>query len=190
MILDLLRAVLAWYDMALAVTGIERIAVIENQPGWRYDVYVLGPPPTMPGPSEVADASEEEISKALADSEKLFQAGFRPQAIAAAWAALESAMRHKLRTMGDEAGWGTSPRTMLNELVSSGVLSQGEFRDLEGISRLRNIIVHGFSAPETGYGAVTFLSDIARRLLAESKQPAPVHWTDLNMLSAGCRRAA
>jgi hypothetical protein len=151
--------------------------IIENQPGWRYDVFVLGPSPPMPARRDVADASQEEISKALADSEKLFHAGFKPQAVIAAWAALESAMRHKLRTMGDEAGWGTSPQTMLNDLVSSGVLSQGEFRDLEGISRLRNIIVHGFSAPETsyGYGAVSLLSGIARRLLAESKQPAPVH---------------
>jgi HEPN domain-containing protein len=146
---------------------------IENQPGWRYDVFVLGPPPPVPGPSEVADASEEEISRALADSERLLEAGFRPQAITSAWAALESAMRHKLRAMGDDAGWGTSPGTMLNELVSSGVLSRGEFRDLEGISRARNMIVHGFSAPETGHGAVTFVSDIARRLLAESKQAAP-----------------
>ena len=41
------------------------------------------------------------------------------------------------------------------------------------------MIVHGFSAPETGHGAVTFVSDIARRLLAESKQAAPARSSGL-----------
>jgi hypothetical protein len=143
--------------------------IIQNQPGWRYDVFVLGPPPPAPEPREVADASEEEIARTLTDSERLYQAGFAPQAVLSGWAALESAMRHKLRAMGDKAGWGTSSRAMLNELVSSGVLSPGEFRDLEGLSRLRNVIVHGFSVPEIGAGAVAFLADTSRRLLAESK---------------------
>ena len=63
---------------------------------------------------------------------------------------------------------------MLNDLYSSGILSHSEFRDLEGLYRLRNIIVHGFSVPEIGHGAVTFLSDTARRLLEESRPFEPV----------------
>jgi hypothetical protein len=62
---------------------------------------------------------------------------------------------------------------MINELVSSGALSHSEFRDLEGISGLRNIIAHGFSVPDIGAGAVSLLTKTARRLLTESEQVAP-----------------
>jgi hypothetical protein len=143
--------------------------VIEKQPGWRYDVFVLGPAPqAAPENRDAKEPSEREIGGSLDDAERMLQAGFVAQAVIAAWAALESAMRHRLRSQGSEAGWGTSPRTMLNELVSSGAISHRAFRDLEGLFHLRNVIVHGFSAPAVEPGAVQFLVDTARRLLAES----------------------
>jgi len=70
---------------------------------------------------------------------------------------------------GGEAGWGTMPRTMLNELYSSGVISTSALRDLEGLFQVRSAIVHGFSAPAADPGTVRFLVDTARRLLAESE---------------------
>ncbi len=82
-------------------------------------------------------------------------------------------MRHRLRSLGSKAEWGTSPRSMLNELISLGILTHSEFRDLEGLSRLRNIISHGFSVPEIPPSSVSVLVDSARRLLQESKQLAP-----------------
>ena len=57
---------------------------------------------------------------------------------------------------------------MLNELVSSGVLSGSDFRKLEDLSHLRNVIVHGFSVPEIDPGVVPFLTSAARQLMAES----------------------
>jgi hypothetical protein len=143
--------------------------VIEKHRGWRYDVTVLGPPPPAPSPRDVNEASEAEILKALDDAERLVGEGFASQAVLTAWSAFESAMRHRLRALGVDAGYGTSPRSMLNELISAGALSHGEFRDLEGLANLRNIIVHGFSVPEIRPGAVSFLADTTRRLLADSK---------------------
>ena len=58
--------------------------------------------------------------------------------------------------------------SMLNELISWGIISHSDFRDLEGLSRLRNIIVHGFSVPEVGSGVVPFLVSSARRLMEEA----------------------
>ncbi len=147
---------------------------IEKQPGWRYDVFVLAPPPPMTQPRDANDASEAEIQTLIGDSDRLHQAGFAPQAVLTAWAALESAMRHRLRALGVKTQWGISPREMLNDLYSSGILSHSEFRDLEGLFRLRNIIAHGFSLPEIGDGAATFLCDTTRRLLEESKPLEPV----------------
>lgn len=143
--------------------------VTGKQPGWRFDVLVLGPDPqAMLGKRDAKESSVEEIRRSLDEAERMFRAGFVPQSVLAAWAALESAMRHRLRAQGSEAGWGTSPRTMLNELVSVGILSNSDFKDLEGLFQLRNVIVHGFSAPTVEGSAVQFLVDIARQLLEES----------------------
>jgi hypothetical protein len=147
--------------------------VIEKQPGWRYDVFVLGPPPAIADRRDIADLSEGEIYKALDNAERLSQAGFGAPAVLTAWAALESAMRHRLRSLGAKAEWGTSPQSMLNELISLGIVTHSEFRDLEDLSRLRNIIAHGFSVPEIGASTVSLLADTARRMLTESKQLAP-----------------
>jgi hypothetical protein len=148
--------------------------IIENQRGWRYDVFVLGPPAAVPDLPDISDATEVQIEQMLSVADQLSQAGFGPQAVVASSAALESAMRHRLRSIGEKADWGASPRSMLNELVSSGILTHGEFRDLEEVSRLRNMIVHGFAIPEISPDAVPSLARTARRLLVESKQAEPV----------------
>jgi HEPN domain-containing protein len=147
--------------------------IIASQRGWRYDVFVLGPQPPIPASGDITDASDDEIERTLASADHLLLGGFKPQAVLAAWAALESAMRHRLRSVGETAEWGSSPRSMINELVSSGVLTQSDFRDIEELSRLRNIIAHGFSVPEIRPDTVSFLARTARRLLEESKQREP-----------------
>jgi REase_AHJR-like len=150
--------------------------IINSQPGWRFDFAILES--EMPGARELRGAkefSDEDIGKTLSDAEKMIRAEFIHAAVIAAWAGPEAAMRIRLRASGEVAGWGTMSRGMLNDLYSSGVFSQQEFRELERLSQLRNAIVHGFASPVSEAGAVQFLSQTARRLLAESqraKQPA------------------
>ena len=144
--------------------------VIGEQPGWRFDVFLLGSESRpLPDKSEAKEPSEEDIRRALEDVERMLQAGFVQQALIAAWAILEVAMRRRLRAEGEEAGWGSSPRTMLNELYSGGVLQSSDFRDLEGLFQARNAIVHGFTTTVIEDSAVKFLVEIARRLLDESR---------------------
>jgi hypothetical protein len=133
------------------------------------DVFVLGPDsPSLPETREAKEPTEDEIRRSIDDAERMFRAGFAAQSVLAAWATLESAMRRRLQAEGARAGWGTSPRTLLNELFSAGVFNNREFRDLEGLSGLRNVIVHGFSVPDFPPSAVEFLLGVARRLLTES----------------------
>jgi hypothetical protein len=150
--------------------------ITEKQRGWRLDVIVLQSD-IQPMPDQRAKAqepSEEDIRRALVDVEGMLRAGLVQQALVSAWANLEAAMRRRLRAEGERADWGTSPRAMLNELYSSGVLEGSLFRDLEGLFQARSAIVHGFTTPVEN-GAVQVLVDTARRLLEESgavKQPA------------------
>ncbi len=156
-----------------ADSNVPRYAEItDQQPGWRLDLYVLGSDrEPMAGKLAAEEPQEEEVRGHLDAAEEILRAGFVRQSLVAAWAALEAAMRMRLRAGGEEAGWGTSPRTMLNELYSSGILSTSDLRHLESLFQLRSAIVHGFSVPVVEPAAVQFLIDTARRLLAES-QPA------------------
>jgi hypothetical protein len=149
---------------------------MDRQPGWRLDVFVLGPDtPSMPEKRDVQEPAEEDIHRALDDTQRMLKGGYPNQAVIAAWAALEAAMRRRFAAGGKKMPFGTSPRTMLNELFSAGIFSNSVFRDLEGLYQLRNIIVHGFAVPQFPPSSVEFLLNTARQLLEESqqaKQPA------------------
>lgn len=146
--------------------------ITEKQPGWRFDVLVLGP--DQPPVEKVVprEPDEEEIIKELEAANRVMRmdAGLGNLAFVSAWASLEAAMRRRLRAEGEEAGWGSSPRTMLNQLYSSGAISTGELRELEGMSTLRNALVHGF-ATTTGVddSVVMRLVQIARQLLEDAR---------------------
>jgi hypothetical protein len=141
-----------------------------KEPGWRLDLVVLGSEsPQMPSKKDATEPSEEDTRRALGEVERILQAGFTEQALIAAWAVLETAMRRRLRASGEDAGWGLSPRTMINELYSSGVLQSSVVRDLEGLFQLRTAIVHGFTSSGIQSGAVQFLVETARMLLDESR---------------------
>jgi hypothetical protein len=150
--------------------------VIGTQSEWRFDVAVLESEGSMGRNGRAGlEFSGDDIKGVLTDAEHLVGTGFLRPAVITAWAGFEAAMRMRLRAAGGKAGWGSSPRTLLNELYSSGVLSVSEFRQLEKLSDLRNQIVHGFSSPDIDKGIVAFLTATARRLIEESKpakQPA------------------
>jgi hypothetical protein len=150
--------------------------IIENQPGWRFDLFVLGPDSDawVNKRDDVQEPSDNDILRSLDDAERMFHAGFVGQSLIAAWAALESAMRRRLRAQGEEAGWGTSPRTMLNELFSAGDLTNSVFRELEDLFQLRSAIVHGFAPPIVEKNAVELLVQTTKQLLSA---PLPVKQT-------------
>jgi REase_AHJR-like protein len=144
--------------------------ITSTEPGWRFDVFLLGSESQpMPDKKDAKEPSEEDIRRALEDVERILQAGFEQQALIAAWAALESAMRRRLHAEGEEAGWGSSPRTMLNELYSAGALQISDFRRLEGLFQSRSAIVHGFTTPVIERSDVQFLVETTRRFLDESR---------------------
>jgi hypothetical protein len=59
---------------------------------------------------------------------------------------------------------------MLNQLYSSGAISNSVLRKLEGLFQLRNGIAHGFSVPVViDANVVLFVVETARRLLDDSR---------------------
>lgn len=163
-------------DDLAADTNVQRYAeVTGSQPGWRFDFAILESEKPMARELQNArDYSASDIAQSLNEAERLVDLGFSRAAVIAAWAALEAAMRMRLRVAGQEAGWGSVSNQMVKELYSAGDLSPDEFQVITSASQLRNQIVHGFSyeladdqKPDTD---VHLLSDIARRLVSESQQ--------------------
>jgi hypothetical protein len=150
--------------------------VTAKQPRWRFDLFVVGSDDALPKRERPAgEPSEEDIRRALDEAERVLQAGFTAPSFAAAWAALEAAMRWRIRAASGEAGWGTLPQTLLNDLYWTGVIPTSVLRELERLVQARNAFVHGFATPPVDAGAVRFVVDTARRLLAQPqvvKQPA------------------
>jgi hypothetical protein len=144
-----------------------------EQRNWRFDLIVVeGQGPMGRQPAEARDFSADDVVRTLAEAGELARAGFLRPAALSAWAALEAAMRLRLRASGERAGWGTAARVMANELYSSGILSADEFRQIEKFFSVRNEIVHGFASPAPDAVSVQFLTEIARRL-AEESHPQP-----------------
>ncbi len=140
------------------------------QTGWRFDFVVLeGEDPTEPRGREAREFSVDDVDKTMEDAAQMARLGFVRAAVLTAWGALEAAMRIRLRAAHIDVR-GDTPRVMANELYSSGMVSADEFHELQRMYRLRNEIVHGFSSPSPGSEAVSFLSNLADRLLADSQQ--------------------
>jgi uncharacterized protein YutE (UPF0331/DUF86 family) len=159
-----------------ADSNMQRYAeVTGTQPGWRFDFAILEA--ENPVAREVRGAQEfsrDDITRSLDQAGELSRLGYSRFGVIAAWAALEAAMRMRLRAEGQEIGWGSAPRQMLKELYSAGAFSPDEFHQVEGASQLRNQIVHGFASQPTESGkseaaVVELLSDVARRLVSESQ---------------------
>ncbi|HTU18669.1 MAG TPA: hypothetical protein VMG10_11460 [Gemmataceae bacterium] len=144
--------------------------IISAHPGWRYDFVILEAEP--PHARELRGAEElsgEDVLQTLGEAEEMARMRFIRAAVVTAWSGLEAAMRMKLRSSGEKAGWSTTPRELLNELYSSGVLLGEEFSRLERLYAVRSQIVHGFASPTSDAEMVTFMAGLTRRLVDESR---------------------
>jgi hypothetical protein len=160
-------------DELAADSNLTRYAeIIGLQKGWRFDFAILeAENPSSREIDGAADFSEEDIERSFTESSDMVRLGFLRPAVLTAWAGFEAAMRLRLRAAGERAGWGSSPRSMLNELYSNGIISIDEFHKLETLSRVRNQIVHGFiSSLDPEGGSVQFLCEIGHRLIEESQK--------------------
>lgn len=154
-----------------AASDLERYAeVVESQADWRYDLVVLGRQFEPPEEIEGKEPTEQEVRSAVEGIGRMVDAGFLPQAFVAAWSLLEAATRKRVTVERNLTKAGASPRTMLAELYSNGVLSSGDFRDLKGSLAVRNAVVHGFTPPSAlSEAAVQLLVGVTLRLLDEAR---------------------
>ena len=146
-----------------------RIAdAVQGKPGWRYDLIVLG----QPARSEdvVTEASEppaNDILQSIARAEQLTRAGDTAVACLAVWAALEAAMRFAARRAGLEVQ-SNEAAYLVRRLYSHGLLDATDFDGLNAALRIRNTIAHGLAIPSIDPHVLSFVANLARKLIASS----------------------
>lgn len=155
---------------------VPRLAEVTNQqPGWRYDVVVLGQDNPLRRISPMSgEPTVEQIGQMLGEAEKILLAASPRAAFVLAWAGLEAAMRRTAQRSGLDGRIGTQPTVLIRELYASGPISHDDFRRLEEARRLRAEIIHGLSPSGVDAAAVQSVIDMARRLLAESETMQPI----------------
>jgi REase_AHJR-like len=140
-------------------------AVVNAEPGWRFDLIVPAPnhAPTEAW-AEADEPSDADINALLDEARKLLDLQLHRPALVAAWAAVEAAMRHLARKEQVPLE-RRSPRFVLNTLASAALLSRADYERLDESLRWRDAVIHGMQPNGLGSEEPSALLDIARRLL-------------------------
>jgi hypothetical protein len=161
-------------DLEKDSTTADMARVINAQPGWRFDLVVLGDEDAIERiVREGEEPSAESLSLLLDHAERTAKAGDTPSAFIRAWAALEAAMRRAARTAALEVA-SASPLFLLGALYSNGLLERQEYDELNNYLRLRNAVVHGLEVPAIDSTVPLYVASVARKLLACDGTALPV----------------
>jgi uncharacterized protein YutE (UPF0331/DUF86 family) len=145
-------------------------AIVNAQPGWRFDLVVSNPqiwPDAIP-----SDASERDVSeiRSLTDSAaRLLSLGELEAACLIAWSAAEAAMRQVARREAIELERNDS-EFVLKTLYAEGILSRGDYEQLQKSMRIRNALAHGLKYDRLPPRMPEYLTKVVDRLL---KNAAP-----------------
>ncbi len=134
--------------------------------GWRF-VLVTGR--DIPGSGmqeEAVQFSWPEIKQGIENAERLHTAGESEAAYLVLWIAFERTMRKLAHEIGLPLD-RLAPAILIRQLYSQGVLTMAEFDTALYCQNLRNLLVHGFRAPDVleGYERLQELltESLARR---------------------------
>ena len=152
--------------------AVKRIAeVVNGQPGWRFDLVILGSEsPSQRIAGKAKEPSPEQIQTLLDRARTALSSGLSDMAIVSAWAALEAAMR---RVRDDaELNGRTSANELLGTLYSNGFISRTEFEQARDAWAVRTQAVHGFVTPQVDPMLIEDVIALAKKVMGSEKLQA------------------
>jgi hypothetical protein len=154
-------------------SSIVRMAEVVNaQPGWRFDLVVLGASDCADEiPSGASEPSLDRIGRMLDYAATAAGARDVQSSFVVAWAALEAAMRRTARDRGIQLT-SYSPQFLVRTLYSHGLLGRQELDRLSGATAIRNAAAHGMDVPKLDVGVCYYVISVAHQLLSGAGQPA------------------
>jgi hypothetical protein len=146
-------------------------ARVEKQPNWRLDMVVSNPRDKKQ--LEVAQPWElSDISRHLAESRVISEAGHKEAAFLLLWAATEALLRHFAVREKIDAPALQPPRALVNQLTTAGAIDRKDYKPLIEAADTRNRVAHGVSRSAVDARAIEVLADISSRLLADLDRAA------------------
>ena len=142
----------------------ELARLIDAKPGWSFDLLLVAEPEQMDSPTEAHPFAPSDIIQRLEEAEEASGAGLSSAAFVLAWSALEATTRLLSETQGASSGNITTTEFTLERAFALGVLSKEDYEQLTEMRKLRNAVVHGFSAKEVNEGLVRDLIGTVTRL--------------------------
>jgi uncharacterized protein YutE (UPF0331/DUF86 family) len=121
----------------------ELAEVVEQNPGWRFDVMLLGPPVAPDVPAQEELLGDEQVTRMLENAEILSKEGHFEAAGLIAYSALETILRRRARIAAPQIERQSSAR-VLKELYSLGKIHPDTFEKLLPLMEFRNALTHGF----------------------------------------------
>ena len=155
---------------SLAVTpNIKELAqAIESQPGWSFELLLVGEPEKVDSPEGSRAFQRESIFQRLDEAEKLLGLGYFDAALVLAWSACEAAARLAVTEEGVPDTGITRPGFVFDQATFLGIMSRAQYHHLRDVQKYRNAIVHGFSHDGFNEHLVTDLTEIARGMFSAS----------------------
>ncbi len=140
--------------------------VIDSQPGWTFELLLVGEPEKLDAP-EMSDAFQREsILQRVGEAETLLELGYPEAALLLAWSACEAAARLAVSEYEVPDAGMTRPEFVLDQAAFLGIVSRSEYNHLQDVQKYRNAIVHGFSHKGFESQLVTDLTETVRGIVS------------------------
>lgn len=140
----------------------ELAQIIHSKPGWSFELLLVSEPEKLDPPNGAQPFEAESILQRVEEAERALESGLSEAAFLLAWSACEAAIRALIAAQGISSTSITTPNYVLNQAAFHGVISRDEHRNLTGMLRYRNAIVHGFAVDDFSDQLTTDLIEIVR----------------------------
>jgi REase_AHJR-like len=159
-----------------ADSRVPRQAEITNaQPGWRYDLILLGQPnPIRRTAGMAGEPTKEQIEQMIGEAEMVLKSGSPRAGFVLGWAGLEAALRRYAQQSGLDGRIGQQPTVLVREVYGVGGISPDDFQRLEAARQLRTEVVHGLAPSPIEPATVQVVINAAKKLLADGEALQPL----------------
>ena len=141
--------------------------VLNNKPGWSFELLLVGEPEVLAAPHGIHPMAEEGIVRRIEETKEATDAGLGDAAFLLAWSAVEAVVRSLMAAEGVLIERVTAPDYLLDMAVYHGSISREDYNYLSNLSTYRNALVHGFNIESFDDNLVNELLETVKRLMAE-----------------------
>ncbi len=149
------------------------VSALQNQPGWRFELVLTNSREVAKYGSEYELLDGDEIRSMAIESHKSLRRGERRIAALLAWICLEGVLVEGLRKYIATPVLNRSPKRLIKEAVSMGLLNQGDYRNLEHFAEFRNGFVHAMRVEPPQAEDIQYVLQIVNKILNRKGDDRP-----------------